>query len=458
MNIAGNRAVVLGLAREGVALASYLSTHGAHVTATDRGREDGLRERLAVLEDTAVRVVVGGDHPELVAGADTLFVSPGVPDSNAVYAAALEQGIPVESMTTLFFELCPGPIVGVTGSSGKTTTTGLIGHMARTAGLDIVVAGNIGDPMIETLDSIGPHTTVLLELSSFQLELLRRSPHISVVTNISPNHLDRHGTMNAYIDAKLRIVTHQSGEDHAVLNRCDPVAPTFARATPAQVHWFGPEAERGATVDRGMVSLIEDDRLTPVISEEHIPLLGRHNVDNVLAATATGALLGLEPEAMAGAIRTFRPAPHRLETVAQVRGVTYVNDSIATTPARAKVALDAIATPVVLIAGGRDKHLPWEAFARKIAERVRVLLLIGEAAPQIEMAVRDALGNQGASLEPRNIRHCASLPAAVEEAGRLAHPGDTVLLSPACTSYDMFSNFEERGRVFAVAVEELHAA
>ena len=458
MQIAGKRVVVLGLAREGVALARYLSAHGAHVAATDRGEESALGDRLTSLQDASVRVVVGGDHPELVDGADVLFVSPGVPDVNPVYAAALQQGTPVESMTTLFFDACPGPIVGITGSSGKTTTTGLVGHMARTAGLDVVVAGNIGAPMIETLETIGPQTTVVLELSSFQLELLRRSPHIAVVTNISPNHLDRHGTMESYVDAKRHIVAHQSEEDFAVLNRCDPEVSTFARTTPGDVHWFGPGSERGALTHRGTVSLVEGGRLTPVIAERDIPLLGRHNVENVLAATATAALLDIEPEAMADAVRTFRPAAHRLETVGRVRGVAYVDDSIATTPARAEVALDAIPTPVVLIAGGRDKQLPWETFARKVAQRVRVLLLIGEAAPQIETAVRGALVTAGGTLEASNIKRCSSLPDAVEEAGRVAQPGDTVLLSPACTSYDMFSNFEERGRVFAVAVEELHAA
>ena len=206
------------------------------------------------------------------------------------------------------------------------------------------------------------------------------------------------------------------------------------------------------------MSLVDGNLETPILPVDEIPLLGTHNVENVLAAVTSAAILGLQPEEMALAIRSFRPAAHRLQTVGRVRGVSYVDDSIATTPARAQVALQAIESAIVLIAGGRDKRLPWEDFARTVARRVRVLLLIGEAADQIEQAVRAALETWNGTLEKQNIVRCSSLDGAVATACQLARPGETVLLSPACTSYDMFSNFEERGREFARAVEGLHAA
>jgi UDP-N-acetylmuramoylalanine--D-glutamate ligase len=458
MNIRGKRVLVVGLAREGVTLARYLSEQGAQVTATDTSDSDALRARLATLEGTDVRTVIGGDHPELLARIDAVFVSPGVPENNPIYEEAAERGIPIESMTTLFFERCPGQIIGVTGSSGKTTTTGLIGHMLRTSSRDVVVGGNIGDPMIDLLPEIGPDTTVVLELSSFQLGILRRSPHIAVVTNISPNHLDRHGTMEAYIDAKRHIVAHQTPDDYAVLNSCDVERDTFAHATQAELRWFGARSDHGARVTGGMVSLVGIGAEAPVLPVNEIPLLGGHNVENVLAAVTASAIVELPPEEMAPAIRSFRPAAHRLETVGRAGGVSYVDDSIATTPARAQVALQAIESAIILIAGGRDKRLPWEDFARMVVRRVRVLLLIGEAADQIEEAVRAALESSHGALEERNIVRCSSLDGAVATAGELARPGETVLLSPACTSYDMFSNFEERGREFARAVEGLHAA
>jgi len=415
--------------------------------------------RVRRLHDVPVRFVLGGDHPELVAQADIFFVSPGVPESTPVYRAARAAGLAVQSMTTLFFDLCPGRIVGVTGSSGKTTTTSLIGHILRLAGRDVVVGGNIGDPMLDLLPLIGPETLVVLELSSFQLAILERSPHLSVVTNITPNHLDRHGTMASYIAAKRRIVERQTPEDWAVLNRADGEARAFAGATAARVRWFGPEpgGSPGATTRGDWIGLQGDD-FTPIMRVGDIPLPGRHNVENVLAAAAAADLLEVAPDTIAAAVRSFRPAPHRLQTVAEYGGVRYVDDSIATSPARASVALEALDAPLVLIAGGRDKNLPWDDLARLIARKVRALLLIGEAAPLIEDAVRARLSGAPAELSGDRILRCRTLEEAVGRASRLAAPGDVVLLSPGCASYDMFNDFEERGRAFARAVEALHAA
>lgn len=455
------RPLILGLAREGTSLARFLADRGARVTVTDARLPQGLTDRLAALDGRSVRLVLGGDHPELIDEADVLFVSPGVPETNPVYHAAVESGLPVRSMTTLFFEICPGPIVGVTGSSGKTTTTGLIGHILGAAGRDVVVGGNIGDPMLDLLPRIGRDTVVVLELSSFQLDLLRRSPHLAVVTNITPNHLDRHGTMERYIAAKRRIIEGQRPEDHAVLNALDEEVMRFAGCTPATVRTFGPldRVCQGAAWRETDAGLVRSGAFQPVLPLTEIPLIGRHNVENVLAALAACDILGVDEAVMAGAVQTFRPAPHRLQTVGEHDGVTYIDDSIATSPARAAVALRSLDAPVILIAGGRDKHLPWTEFAELAVQKARALILIGEATPLIEEAVHRQIALDGTGrLHPDLLIRCPTLSDAVSEASRLANPGDVVLLSPGCASYDMFIDFEERGRVFARAVEALRAA
>lgn len=459
IDVKNSSILILGLAREGASLARFLDERGARVTVTDTASPEVLAARIRGLPP-GVRVVAGGDHPELVADTDRFFVSPGIPETNPVYRAAVGQGLAVESMTTHFFDICSSPILGITGSSGKTTTTALIGHILKTDGRDVVVGGNIGSPMLELLPSISLSTLVVLELSSFQLDLLRRSPHIAVVTNISPNHLDRHETMEKYVAAKRHIVDHQTPHDVCVLNAGDESSREFAASTPAETALFGEDLDiaRGATTRNGQVGVIRRGTFYPVIAEADIPLVGKHNLENVLAAVAATSIVDVEPGVMASAIRSFQAPPHRLELVREKAGVRYIDDSIATSPARAAVALRAISSPVLLIAGGRDKHLPWDEFARLAAKKVRALFLIGEAAALIEEAIRPYLASGVGKLTAEHVHRCASLRAAVQAADRLAMPGDVVLLSPACTSYDMFHDFEERAAAFVQAVEALDAA
>jgi len=452
------RILILGVAREGLSLARYFAG-GAEVTVTDSATESVLGRRVTDLRSLGVRVVVGGNHPDLVSKADRFFVSPGVPENNPVYLAAQTQGLRLESMTTLFFDLCPSPIIGVTGSSGKTTTTSLIGHILRTAGVDVRVGGNIGDPMLDLLPHLRPTTLVVLELSSFQLALLRRSPQTAVVTNLTPNHLDRHGTMDAYIAAKRHIVEHQVRVNLAVLNADDETVTSFSRATPAAISLFSRRRPlgRGAYVRNGGIVAVGNSE-QEVMPVDDVPLLGEHNLENVLAAVAATTPLGVDVAAQREAITSFHPAPHRLQVVGDRDGVTYIDDSIATSPARAVVALRALSQPVLLIAGGRDKNLPWEEFARVAVERVRAMYLIGEAAPLIRAAVERAMGGHHDTLDRAHIFGCDSLDEAVDRACVAARPGDVVLLSPGCTSYDMFRDFEERGTAFTRAVEKVYAA
>jgi UDP-N-acetylmuramoylalanine--D-glutamate ligase len=458
MNSHGKNVLILGLAREGASLACYLARQGARVTVTDSAPREQLRDRVRSLSGMGIRFFLGDHHPELLENAELFFVSPGVPEQNPICQAACKAGLPIHSMTTLFFELCPGRIAGITGSSGKTTTTGLLAHILRQAEVDTAVGGNIGDPMLDLLPRIGPSTTVVLELSSFQLRILQRSPQIAVVTNITPNHLDRHGDMAHYIAAKRQIVQHQSPGDFAVLNANDTEVRKFAEVTPAEIRWFGYDlgTMRGATVLSGRVG-IQAERFSPVMAVSDVPLLGRHNVENVLAALAAADVLGVPSSRIAAAVQTYRPAPHRLETIAEYAGVRYIDDSIATSPARASVALQALDAPVLLIAGGRDKKLPWDELAQLITQKVRALFLIGEAAPTIEDAVRRYLTKRSL-LRGEAIVRCPSLCEAVAQARRLATAGNVVLLSPGCASYDMFTDFEERGQMFAQAVEALDAA
>ena len=464
MKISPRRALILGLAREGDSLARFLASEGMDVTVTDSASPEKLRSRIQSLDDLPVRVVVGDDSPDLVEETDEFFVSPGVPEGNPVYAAARAAGIPIQSMTTLFFDLCRGAIIGITGSSGKTTTTGLVGPMLREANRDVVVGGNIGNPMLDLLPRISRDTLVVLELSSFQLDLLRKSPHIAVVTNITPNHLDRHGTMQNYVAAKRHIVEHQSAQDFAVLNGDDQEVAGLAAGIPSQKRWFSsttPGTDVGVSdgslgiwrtpVDRQV------QRFEQIMPVDEVPLLGTHNLANVAAAATVADIVGVQPAMMRQAIRTYSPPPHRLQVVGDHDGVTYIDDSIATTPARVIVALQALGQPIVLIAGGRDKQLPWSDFARWTARRARALILVGEAAPLIEREVRAALV-ETSLLKGDMIFRCCSLQAAVTKAAGIAGRGDVVLLSPGCTSYDMFTDFEERGAAFAAAVEQLHAA
>jgi UDP-N-acetylmuramoylalanine--D-glutamate ligase len=460
MELSGKRVLVLGLGREGESLSRHLAKQGARVTVTDAAPTASLLDRVRRLDGLPIELVLGGHHPELVEKADLLFVSPGVPETSPVFAAARVRHLPVHSMTTLFFDLCPGQIIGVTGSSGKTTTTSLVGHILATGGRDPVVGGNVGDPMLDLLPRIGPDTLVVLELSSFQLEPLRQSPHIAVVTNISPNHLDRHGTMEEYVSAKRHIVSHQRPEDFAVLNVGDRAAADFTNYTPATARWFGIDLHppAGATVRDGSAGLLDDRGFKPVIPVKDIPLLGGHNVENVLAAIAVSALTEIEPETMAAAIRSYRPPAHRLQVVAERHGVRFIDDSIATSPARATTALQAVNGPIILIAGGRDKKLPWDDFARLLVQKVRALFLIGEAATLIEEAVRPHLNASDSILHKRSVERCPSLDAAVMRAAATARAGEVVLLSPGCTSYDMFADFTERGDAFVRVVEAVVAA
>lgn len=451
-------ALVIGLGREGLALARYLTARGTSVTVADGRDAAALGADAARLATLGARLIAGSDHPDL-AGYDVLYLNPAVSKEAPVVRDARARGLPISALTDLFFAACPAHIAGVTGSNGKTTTTTLLGRMVEAGGFTTYVGGNIGRPLLNETTEMRPDDWVILEMSSFQLEWLRASPRVAVVTNLTPNHLDRHHTMDEYAAAKLPIVAHQRADDCAILNADDAYAALFARHAGGRVlYWSLASAPAdGAALEGDMLAIRHGGASEPVCARGDLRVPGRHNVANALAAIAAAGQIGVPIAAMREALRAFTGVPHRLELVRVLDDVAFYNDSIATSPDRALAALRAIARPAVLILGGHDKDLPWEALCREAAARCRAALLIGEAtdliAGHLDRALRD---EPMGMLQPANVVRCGDLERAVALALRLALPGDAVLLSPGCASYDQFLNFEERGERFRRLVGALH--
>jgi UDP-N-acetylmuramoylalanine--D-glutamate ligase len=457
--LADRHVVVLGLARQGTALAGFLVQARADVTVSDLRDEAALADPLAELAGLPIRYVLG-EHPlSLLDGADLLCLSGGVPVDIPIVAEARRRSIPLSNDAQLFLERCPAPVVGITGSAGKTTTTALLGEMCRAAAGErgtsarTWVGGNIGNPLITDLGQIEPDDCVVIELSSFQLEIMTTSPHIAAVLNITPNHLDRHQTMEAYVAAKCNIVAHQKPEDVALLGYDDANARSLAIETAARLLWFsgGAEVEEGTFKTNGDLTLrlANGDRRICLASE--VRLRGRHNLLNVLAACALAGVVGVPVEAMRQVATTFTGIEHRLELVRELVGVHWYDDSIATAPERSLAALRSFEDPIVLLAGGRDKKLPWEEFADEAVQRVRRLITFGEAGPMIARVVKEH--NSESRLE--GITQVETLEEAVEAAARVARRGDVVLLSPGGTSFDSFRDFAERGDRFKELVRAL---
>jgi UDP-N-acetylmuramoylalanine--D-glutamate ligase len=449
--------VILGLARQGRALARFFAERGARVVVSDRREAAALESTLEALAELDVEYALGGHPLSLLDGADLLCISGGVPADLPLVQEARRRGIPVTNDAQEFMRRCPAPVIGITGSAGKTTTTSLVGEMVREAGFTTWVGGNIGNPLLNDLDEMAPEDRVVMELSSFQLEIMDLSPQVAGVLNITPNHLDRHGTMEVYRAAKANVVTHQGRDDVAILGYDEPNARSLAPLTDARVRYFSGdvEVEEGAFLREGALLLRRDGEEREVCRREDLQLRGFHNVLNTLAAIALADAGGAPVEAMQRAIATFTGVEHRLEEVCRHGGVLWVNDSIATAPERVLAALDAFEEPLVLLAGGRDKDLPWEPFARRVVERVRLLILFGEAQPliagqveRVPAALRDA-----GSLEA--VVGAGTLEQAVAEAARRARPGEVVLLSPGGTSFDAFRDFAARGERFRQLVRDL---
>ncbi|MEA1977107.1 MAG: UDP-N-acetylmuramoyl-L-alanine--D-glutamate ligase [Chloroflexota bacterium] len=455
----GKRVVIIGLARQGKALAQFLSQKGVEVVVSDQQSAEQLGPAMKELAAYELTYQLGSHPSSLLEGTDVLFLSGGVPVDLPLAVEARKRGIELANDTQLFLEACCAPVIGITGSAGKTTTTSLVGRMAEIAFAGSErrawVGGNIGRPLLNDLDEIKPHDLVIMELSSFQLELMTVSPHIAAVLNLTPDHLDRHGSMEVYAAAKKRILANQLKNDIAVVRHDDPLTWEMRSLVQGRTIAFGWEQpadeQESAYVRDGVLRLRSGDVEREICSVEKVALRGRHNLMNLLAASALASAAGLPIEAMSEAASNFQGVPHRLEFVRRVQGIDWYNDSIATTPDRALAAVRAFAEPKVLLAGGQDKDLPWETFAREVVRRVDHLILFGEAAQKIERHIKDAAEDDA---KPTLVI-CESLADAVQAAAAVAEEGDVVVLSPGGTSFDEFSNYEMRGEKFRALVEEL---
>ncbi len=460
------RVVILGLARQGMALARYLAQAGAHVVVSDMRPADKLAGNLAALNNLPIEYVLGGHPSTLLDDADLLCLSGGVDVTLPLAQEAYRRSVPLSNDSQIFLEACPDDVttVGITGSAGKTTTTTLVGRMlgaeseAWSVGRHASpptphatwVGGNIGNPLIADVHRMRAGDVAVIELSSFQLEIMTRSPHVGAVLNITPNHLDRHGTMEAYTAAKSHILLHQSAGDIAVLGLDDPGARALSALVRGRLTYFSGETVDEGTCLRGETLVFRGDgREHTVCTVKDIQLRGRHNLLNVLAAGAISGAAGATPEAMRAGIEGFTGVEHRLEFVRQRDGVQWYNDSIASAPERVVAALKSFEEPIVLLAGGRDKKLPWEDFARLAKTRVKHLVLFGEAGPLIQRAVT------AVNMDRARYTLCAKLVEAVQVAAGMAERGDLVLLSPGGTSFDEFTDFAERGEKFKEWVRKL---
>jgi UDP-N-acetylmuramoylalanine--D-glutamate ligase len=441
------RALVVGLGINNRPLLPYLAARGYRVVAADRRN----REDLELAGLTADAWCFGPTYLEDAAAHgpyDEVYLTPGMKKRHPVLDRLVNDGARLTCETDLFLAECPAPVMGITGSAGKTTTTTLVGDMLRRDGTRrVFVGGNIGRSLLPELTAIQRDDWVVMELSSFQLELVERSPHGAALLNLAENHLDIHGTMEAYAAAKARIFRFQGSDDWLVL----PKPPPHLLMPALQQHqgrrwWFSRQepVDAGTYVAGGHIRWRDDQADVAVLPIAEWRLPGAMNVDNALAATAIALAAGAAVDAVAEALRAFRGVPHRLEVVGEGRGLRFVNDSIATAPQRTLAALEAVSGPLVMILGGYDKHLDYRELAAAVAARARVVVLVGQVAEAIQAALPPG---------PEVIR-ADSFDDAVHRAIAAARPGDTVLLSPAAASYDMFRNFEERGERFRTLVRQ----
>lgn len=448
----GKRVAVCGLGNNNVPVVLQFLQHGADVLACDRRDRAALGDTADTLEQAGACLQLGDGYLDTLESCDLILRTPGMKPYLPPFEEARRRGIPVTSEMELFFELCPAPIVGVTGSNGKTTTTTILAGLFEAAGKRVHLGGNIGRPLLPALAAIASDDIAVVELSSFQLTRMTRSPHIAVVTNVAPNHLDWHTDMQEYIDAKRNLVAHQQAGDRAVLNADDETTLSFAGDTPGDVYWFSRRhpVERGAWLgDDGALYVSDGGEPVPVMKAADIRLPGLHNIENYLAAIAA-AWGAVRPDAIAAYARDFGGVPHRCELIRTLDGVMWYNDSIGSSPSRTIAGLEAFDRRVILIAGGYDKHIPYDPLGPVAARTVKAAVLMGATADAIEQVLR--------AHAKMPIVRVTDMEGAVREARRLAKEGDIVFLSPASASFDLYRNFEERGDHFRRLVNALTPA
>jgi UDP-N-acetylmuramoylalanine--D-glutamate ligase len=450
-----DHALVIGLGRSGRASVEVLRARLGSVVATDEAPPEKLADALDELRAAGVRFVPPAELEAALEHVTVAVLSPGIPLNNALVRRVQHAGIPVFSEVEVAYRLCKAPIGAVTGTKGKTTTTALVGALFAAAGETVHVGGNIGNALIRETASAAPGDWVVAEVSSFQLESIRSfKPRVSLILNVTPDHLDRYHSMEEYAEAKFRIFTNQGPGDTFVGNLDDPIVAQApgedGNRIKTRAFWFSGEPHRQSTLYlRNGETIVYapptgDPRPVDILRVGEIPLLGRHNVENVMGAVLVALAAGLPLDAIREGVRTFRPLAHRLEPVAEIGGVRYVDDSKATNPGAVIAAMRSFDRPIVLIAGGKAKGTDFAEMGKVVSSRAKAVVLIGEASDEIARVVRRA-----------KIVRAASMDEAVERARELAEPGDVVLLSPGCASFDMFRSAEHRGELFAEAVRGL---
>ena len=450
MDIKNKRVLVVGLGKSGVTAATFLRDRGARVTVSDAKTEDQLRSAIPALLDKGISVETGRHGERTFRDQDLIVVSPGVPGDVPQLEKARAQGIPIIGEVELASRFLRGHIIAITGSNGKTTTTALAGDVIGMGGYEVLVGGNIGTPAISLVADATSDTYNVLEISSFQLESIQTfHPEIAVILNITPDHLDRHHSFDAYVRAKARIFENQTAQDHAVLNADDPTCAVLAGKTKAQMHWFSrmKKVERGAFLHEGKIFSRDEGGEQEIMPASGITLKGSHNLENVLAAVCVGRIVGCEPHRIRRAVEEFKAVEHRLEYVTTIQGVEYYNDSKATNVDAAIKALESFPGNIHIILGGKDKGSDYSMLKDLLRARAKRVYTIGAAAEKIELQLAGAVP----------VFRAETLETAVKRAAESAAAGDIVLLAPACASFDQFESYEHRGRVFKEAVLALAA-
>jgi len=451
-SVCGKSVGVIGIGISNTPLIKMLVKMGANVTARDKKTADILGDIAQELQSIGVKTVLGEEYLSNITE-DIVFKTPGMRIDTPELLGAKERGAIVTSEMEVFFDVCPAKIIAITGSDGKTTTTTLIYKMLTEQGYKCWLGGNIGTPLLSDVENISVTDKVILELSSFQLHSMRSSPNIAVITNLSPNHLDVHKSMEEYITAKENIFAYQDKTDKLVLNYDNEITRELCQKSNAPVTMFSRTSniKTGVYLKNEQIFVCEDDKEIEVLNINDILLPGVHNVENYMAAIA--AVWGLvEVKAIRNIAKNFGGVQHRIEFVREVNDVKYYNDSIASSPTRARAGLYSFDKKVIMIAGGYDKNIPFDDLGNDIVKRVKLLVLMGKTLPKIKKAVEEA---DGYSENNPPIITADSLKDAVIKATKLAKSGDIIILSPACASFDMFKNFEERGNQFKQIVMEL---
>ena len=442
----GKRVLVLGLARTGLVASLFCAARGALVTSVDEKLEAELAETAGQLRAAGVRLLLGAQTSDAFLEQDLIVVSPGVPANLAALVLARARGIPIWSEIELAWRFLCGKLIAITGSNGKTTTTSLVAHILETAGIATLIGGNIGIPLLSVVESSTDASITVAEVSSFQLEAIAEfRPDIAVLLNLTADHLDRHGSFEEYADAKMRMLENQTERDVAILNADDSEVTQRAPSRP-RIVWFSRlrRVAEGAFLRGDEIVFRAEGSEISLARRDDIPLRGEHNVENVLAACTAAYLAGAQPSAIANGIRSFRGVEHRLEFVANIGGVQFYNDSKATNVDAALKAIEAFAGPLVVILGGKDKGSPYSTLREPLRQRARAALLIGAATEKISSDLGDSV----------RVERAGTLERAVQMAVSLARTGDVVLLAPACSSFDQFKNYEDRGRAFKDLVTE----